>query len=159
MTEPPDRTVVMLAGPEASAALARLESACFDAPWSDESLRALLDDGLTRAWVLCDRSGEGAAGALVRVVAGEGELLRLAVRPDRRRHGLGARLLYEVLAAVAEECPLGVHLEVRASNVVARHLYARAGFLDTGRRGDYYHAPREDAVLMHWAPPGPRHRG
>ena len=89
---------------------------------------------------------------MLRVVAGEGELLRIAVHPDTRRQGVGRALLRAVLSAVADACPLGVFLEVRASNVAARHLYAREGFVEHGRRRDYYHAPREDAILMHWRP-------
>jgi len=42
----------------------------------------------------------------------------------------------------------GVHLEVRASNEAARALYARLGFVETGRRPRYYAAPEEDAVLL-----------
>lgn len=145
--------VVREAGPEACDALATLEAASFDVPWSADALGELLADGLTRAWV-----GEAAGGlcgaGLLRVVAGEGELLRIAVHPADRRHGVGRALLRAILSAAADACPYGIHLEVRASNVAARHLYARQGFVDHGRRRDYYQAPREDAVLMHWRPAG-----
>jgi ribosomal-protein-alanine N-acetyltransferase len=145
--------VIREAGLEAGGALGDLEAACFEVPWSTPAVRALLDDGLTRAWV-ARRSGAVVGGALVRVVAGEGELLRIAVHPDQRRHGVGRAMLGVILSAVADACPHGVHLEVRASNVAARHLYAREGFVEHGRRRDYYQAPREDAILMHWRPAG-----
>lgn len=145
--------VIREAGLEAGGALGDLEATCFEVPWSTAAVRALLDDGLTRAWV-ARRSGAVVGGALVRVVAGEGELLRIAVRPDQRRHGVGRALLGVILSAVADACPHGVYLEVRASNVAARHLYAREGFVDHGRRRDYYQAPTEDAILMHWRPAG-----
>jgi len=146
-----DGIVVSEVGIEASREIADLESASFDGPWSREALAALLGDGLTRAWVA--RSADGVVGAAVlRVVAGEGELLRIAVRPDERQRGIGSRLLGDVVSAVADGCPHGIHLEVRASNVAARRLYARHGFVESGRRRDYYQAPQEDAVLMHWLP-------
>jgi ribosomal-protein-alanine N-acetyltransferase len=90
--------------------------------------------------------------ALLRVVAGEGELLRIAVHPEVRQQGVGGALLTAVLSAIADACPLGVFLEVRAANVAARRLYARAGFIESGRRRDYYQAPREDAIVLHWRP-------
>ena len=140
------------AGSEASAAVAALEGDCFDVPWSTAAVRSLLGDGLTRVWEA--RTAQAVVGtALLRIVAGEGELLRIAVHPDARRRGVGRALLQVVLSAAADACPLGVYLEVRASNVAARRLYERAGFVDNGWRRDYYQAPREDAILMHWRPP------
>lgn len=150
MTSP---VTVCETGSEACPAIALLESACFDVPWSIAAVRSLLDDGLTRVWVA--RTSSGVVGAaLLRIVAGEGELLRIAVHPESQRQGIGRVLLRAVLSAIADACPLGVYLEVRASNVAARHLYAREGFVERGRRRDYYDAPREDAILMHWRPAG-----
>ena len=145
--------MVRESGSEMCPAFAALESVCFDVPWSIASVRALLDDGLTRVWE-ARTSSTIVGAALLRVVAGEGELLRIAVHPDTRRQGVGRALLRAVLSAVADACPLGVFLEVRASNVAARRLYAREGFVEHGRRRDYYDAPREDAILMHWRPGG-----
>ncbi|AMY10310.1 ribosomal-protein-alanine N-acetyltransferase [Luteitalea pratensis] len=142
------------AGAEACPAVATLESACFDVPWSITAVRSLLDDGLTRVWEA--RTSQATVGAaILRIVAGEGELLRIAVHPDLRRQGIGRVLLRAVLSAVADACPLGVYLEVRASNIAARHLYAREGFAENGRRKGYYDAPPEDAILMHWRPAAP----
>lgn len=138
-------------GLEACPDIAALEAVCFDVPWSITFVRSLLDDGLTRVWEA--RTSRGTVGtALLRAVAGEGELLRIAVHPDARRQGIGHALLGAVLSAGADACPLGVFLEVRASNVAARRLYASEGFIDHGRRRDYYDAPREDAILMRWRP-------
>jgi len=142
---------VVETGAEASPAIAGLEGACFDVPWSIGSVRSLLDDGLTRVWV-AQASSAVVGAALLRIVAGEGELLRIAVHPGHQRQGIGGVLLRTILSAIADACPLGVYLEVRASNVAARHLYAREGFVEDGRRRDYYEAPREDAILMHWRP-------
>ena len=143
--------IVRETGIEAGAAIAALEAACFDAPWSIADLRSLLDGGLARVWT-AGSSTDVVGAAVLRIVAGEGELLRIAVHPERQRQGVGRALLRAVLSAGADACPLGVHLEVRASNGAARRLYEREGFVEQGRRRDYYGAPREDAVLMHWRP-------
>lgn len=142
-------------GREAAAHLAVVEAASFDVPWSAAAIEALLGDGLTRAWVARDAADALLGAAMLRVVAGEGEFLRIAVRPTARRQGVADAMMRAILSVLADACPHGVHLEVRASNVAARHLYARQGFVDHGRRRDYYQAPREDAVLMHWRPARP----
>lgn len=74
-----------------------------------------------------------AAFALYRIVAGEGELLNLAVSRDHRRRGFALQLL-QALFALA---PIW-HLEVRESNAPAIALYTRAGFHRIGRRANYY---------------------
>jgi ribosomal protein S18 acetylase RimI-like enzyme len=39
-------------------------------------------------------------------------------------------------------------LEVRVSNAPARALYRRLGFVETGRRKNYYAEEQEDALTM-----------
>jgi len=80
--------------------------------------------------------------ALYRLVAGEGELLNLAVDPQWRRRGVASSLLEAILG----EAELW-HLEVRVSNQGARELYLAKGFIEVGRREKYY-ADGEAAVLM-----------
>jgi [ribosomal protein S18]-alanine N-acetyltransferase len=142
------------AGQEDVTVLTYLDAACFDAPWRAPDFDTLLAGGLTRAWRL-DVAGEPAAYAVVRVVAGEGELLRMGVHPDRRRQRLAATLLRAILTEVAPLVPHGLHLEVRAANGPARALYAQQGFVESGRRRGYYASPREDAVLLRWQPSRP----
>lgn len=147
-----DALIVERADASLAGSIAAIEAAVFDRPWDVAALRALIDGGLTHAYV-ARQAGEVVGVALLRVVAGEGELLRIAVAPGQRRRGIGARVLHDVLSVAADACPLGVHLEVRASNDAARRLYAGAGFVETGRRRDYYELPIEDAILMHWPQP------
>ncbi len=146
-----DALVVAMAGLAQVPALAMVEASAFDEPWSADTIRGLLADGLSRAWVATE-SGDAVATALVRIVAGEGELLRIGVRPSHRRRGIGRRLIDAVKADVAGACPDGLHLEVRAANTAARRLYASAGFEQTGRRPGYYAVPPDDAILLRWMP-------
>jgi [ribosomal protein S18]-alanine N-acetyltransferase len=88
-------------------------------------------------------AGEVLAGfVLYRVVAGEGEILNLAIHPEWRRRGLGRALLREIWPLAGTW-----HLEVRPSNGEAIALYESLGMRVTGRRPKYY-ADGEDAVLM-----------
>lgn len=79
----------------------------------------------------------GAGFALSRIVYDEAELLLLAVAPPYRRFGLGSALLAAVAAAARTARATRLHLEMRAGNPAA-NLYARAGFVEVGRRRNYY---------------------
>ena len=74
---------------------------------------------------------------LVRQVAGEAELLLLAVLPQARGRGLGARLLQRFAEDAARTGARKLHLEVRESNPAA-DLYRRHDFVVEGRRRKYY---------------------
>lgn len=139
--------VTRRARPDDADDLAALDAACFDVGWDGPSLRALLAGELTVAWRR-DVGNELAAAVLVRCVAGEGEILRIAVAPGHRRQGHARALMSALIADLAPSLSHGLHLEVRASNTAARTLYASLGFADVGRRPRYYVAPPEDAVLM-----------
>lgn len=89
-------------------------------------------------WLSLARAGEAVIGfALARVVVNEAELLLLAVRRDGQRRGVGQRLLDSFIAAAAERGADRLHLEVREGNHAVK-LYSRAGFLEVGRRRNYY---------------------
>ena len=72
--------------------------------------------------------------------------MTLAVRPERRRRGLGQALVEAALADPASAGARRVYLEVRPSNLAARALYGSLGFTETGVRPRYY--GDEDALLM-----------
>jgi len=80
--------------------------------------------------------------AMYRVIAGEGELLNLAVHPSARRSGVGGALLQQMMQLAALW-----HLEVRESNMAAIGLYRSMGFVQVGRRSAYY-ADGEAAILF-----------
>lgn len=129
-------------------ALAALHARCFRTPppWRAADFAGFLADPL--AFLLV----EGDAGFLLgRVVAGEAELLTLAVAPEARQRGMGrklvARFLYQAQLRQADRA----FLEVAADNIVALRLYESAGFARAGRRRDYYLTPegrRVDALVL-----------
>jgi ribosomal-protein-alanine N-acetyltransferase len=73
----------------------------------------------------------------------EREILNLAVVPDFRRSGLATQLLQLEFQNRAIFL-----LEVRESNLAARALYQRLGFVEISRRKDYYDHPSETAIVM-----------
>ena len=87
----------------------------------------------------------------MRVVADEAEILTLAVHPEARGRGQGARLVAEGVAAAGARGAYRIFLEVADDNASARAVYARAGFVEAGRRTAYYSRPdgsRADALLL-----------
>jgi ribosomal-protein-alanine N-acetyltransferase len=84
----------------------------------------------------------------LRVIAGEAEILNLAVAPECRQRGVGRALLVAGLKCAQEAGAHKIFLEVRSSNVGARALYASLGFREDGRRSNYYRDPFEDALVL-----------
>jgi len=131
------------------AALAQAHAAAFDEPWSaDDILRFASDRG---GFALVAEDGEALAGfILCRQMAGEAEVLTLAVRPEARRRGIG-RALLEAALALSTPTSSAMFLEVAADNPGAIALYQGAGFSVVGRRASYYgrrDAPSVDALVM-----------
>lgn len=126
-------------GPPLPAWVTELDAATFGEAWGPLARH----EGL---WVL-----EAAAFARWSLVpiAHEGELLRIAVAPERRGQGLGAELLKAVQRELRGVGFTSLFLEVRAGNVAARALYAACGWQEVGRRARYY-GDGEDAVLCAW---------
>ncbi len=136
------------AGPADLAALAELEALASLDPWNEAQIAVeVARPAPDAALVLAGRSGVRAWCA-VRVVAGELQLMSLAVHPDERRRGLGRFLLGAALQAAARAGANRALLEVRASNTAARALYSLFGFVPLGVRTQYYRAPPEDALVL-----------
>lgn len=110
----------------------------FGEAWSATQLAGtlVLDGSFARQAI--DGSGAILGFSLARVVAGEAELLLVAVDRQWRRRGIG-RLLVDKVADDAHRHGAGaLFLEVRENNSAARDLYRALGFVDVGRRVNYY---------------------
>ena len=107
-----------------------------------------------RALVLVAERGEGLIGSVVLQQTGvDWELENIVVANQYRRRGVGHRLLDQAIAHIQSVHGERLLLEVRASNTVARVLYAKYGFEQIGRRKDYYRDPLEDALIFALALP------
>jgi ribosomal-protein-alanine N-acetyltransferase len=98
--------------------------------------------------LVVDDSRSPTGFAVFRVAADEAELLTIAVDPDRRRMGVGRRLLAEGLAQVAERGACRVFLEVGEHNLAARRLYEGHGFAVVSERRGYYDGPDPQTALI-----------
>lgn len=130
------------------AEVARLEKTLYEFPWSLGNFRDSVAAGYD-CWVVCH--GEEIVGYAVLMIAlDEAHLLNFAVASDWQNRGIGRAFLACILdVARGAACQI-VYLEVRPSNLAARHLYRRAGFQQIAIRPSYYPAMagREDALFL-----------
>jgi [ribosomal protein S18]-alanine N-acetyltransferase len=136
-------------------AIVDIERHSFGDPWSEATFRDLLR--LRHAIFLVATEGGGGAVCgyvIAAVVAGEAEVLNLAVAPHSRGRGLGGKLLDAGLGIVGERGAREVFLEVRESNSAALALYTSRGFATLSRRAKYYRNPVEDALVLRRAVEG-----
>ena len=127
--------------------VAAIEKACFNAPWSENSLELLCRDGIGMGMV-CHSDGKVCAYGGMLCVVDEGQITNIATLPEYRRMGYGAAIV-EALKKYAKYNGLhSITLEVRESNKAAIGLYSAHGFKVTGKRKDFYTKPTESALIM-----------
>jgi ribosomal-protein-alanine N-acetyltransferase len=102
----------------------------------------------SRTALVVEQDGNVVGFIVGRQVEDEWEIENIAVTGTARRHGLGSRLVGELLDLARSRGGKSVFLEVRESNRAARSLYEKWGFLEVGRRKTYYQNPPEDALVL-----------
>jgi ribosomal-protein-alanine N-acetyltransferase len=125
-----------------------VERASYQFPWSEGIFRDCL-----RVGYLCrvaEQDGEVVAYGIVAMGAGEAHVLNLCVAEGVRGRGIGRRMLMLLIERSVQAGVQDVFLEVRPSNLHAIALYQSFGFIEVGRRRDYYQAigGREDALVL-----------
>ena len=129
------------------AQIAHLETVCFSDPWSEKAIASELNNPLS-FWLVatCGEDVVGYVGS--QAVLGEADMMNLAVCPEYRRTGLGSRLVQALIDGLdGLECR-SLTLEVRVSNEAAIALYEKIGFVQVGKRPNYYFHPKEDALIL-----------
>jgi len=125
----------------------RIEESIFGLPWSYDSFLSAIEreDNV----YLVATEGQKIMGYVgMYVLFGEGEIVNVAVAEEYRRRGVARALMEELFAYKEERSLERLILEVRLSNLPAKHLYDSLGFSEIGIRKDFYEAPREDAYIM-----------
>ena len=137
------------AGVSAAPVMAALHAEAFEDGWSAGAFEDLLRMPGARGTIALEL-GEPVAFLLTRAAADEAEIITIGTRAGAQRRGVARRLLAHGLAELAAQRLRHVFLEVAASNVAARNLYAGQGFREAGRRKGYYRRKdgAEDAVVM-----------
>jgi ribosomal-protein-alanine N-acetyltransferase len=142
------RTEIRLMQPADLKAVAAVERAAYQYPWSLGIFRDCLLAGYQ--CLVLDVAGTVTGYGIMSIAAGEAHLLNLCVHPNAQHFGYGRRLLSALMLRAAEADADKVFLEVRPSNEIALRLYRSVGFEQIGIRPAYYQADhgREDAVIL-----------
>lgn len=142
--------VIADAAPEDAAALAAVHAEGFDEAWTAEAIARLV-----RADASLTLKVSAADGTIVGFVMGflaadESEVLTIAVAQRARRQGVGLLLMSAFADAAQLAGASSVYLDVAQSNLAARRLYERLGYVETGRRRGYYKRAGggEDAIVL-----------
>jgi ribosomal-protein-alanine N-acetyltransferase len=113
-------------------------------PWRQASASASAAPRAARPFII------GFSG--IWIMAGEAHITNIAVRRQYQGRGLGEMLLIATIDLAASLNASFLTLEVRVSNLVARKLYEKYAFTETGQRRGYYLDNHEDAVIMSTEP-------
>ena len=127
--------------------LSELDKKCFSVPWSEKSF---FDESHNKLAVYFVAKEDGVIIGYAGYwnVAGEGCITNIAVIPEKRRMGIGKKLIEEMIKSAKELDLSLLTLEVRESNTAAISLYKSFGFEELGKRKNYYTNPVEDALIM-----------
>lgn len=127
----------------------RLDQTCYPPgiAYSRFALREFLEAPGARAWVAEEETQLVGFIIVRRVGPGRGHVITLDVRQDRRRRGLGTKLLETAEAWLAEQGVRRVRLETAADNEAAVAFWQQAGYQTLGVLPRYY-LDRVDAYRM-----------
>jgi len=125
-----------------------IERQVYARPWSPNLFVAEMTDSNNRCYLVArvDKTVVGYGGLIC--YGDEAHVTNIAVDPQRHRHGIGARLLHELVTQAIEMGGHAVSLEVRVTNWGAQRMYGRFGFRPVGIRRNYYQELHEDALIM-----------
>lgn len=127
--------------------VAALEAICFDDPWSERSVASELDNPLS-LWLTAVEDDKVVGYVGSQTVMGETDMMNVAVHPEYRRRHIAEDLILALVENLKGKESHCLTLEVRASNEGAIRLYEKLSFSQIGRRKNYYHNPKEDALIL-----------
>ncbi len=114
------------------------------AHWSPDQYKKLVGSGIV---LVAEEAGTLCGFVCAQAAAGVWEIENVEVDAGFLRRGIASELVHELIQRAQNEAAPAILLEVRESNLPARGLYEKHGFLVVGRRRAYYRDPAEDAIL------------
>lgn len=125
-----------------------IEDATFATPWSRQSIEREVTGNPCARYLVATEGAKVLGYAGMWLVMDEAHITNVAIDESRRGEGIGEKLMRALVQLAADSGMNWMTLEVRVSNIPAQNLYKKLGFINVGRRKNYYEDNHEDAVLM-----------
>ncbi|MDD3652641.1 MAG: ribosomal protein S18-alanine N-acetyltransferase [Desulfotomaculaceae bacterium] len=124
-----------------------IERVSYTTPWSRQVFFSEIQNKFAHYIVaLSDEQVVGYIGMWI--IFDDAQITNIAVHPCCRSNNVGRQLMQEMIKRGVKMGITRLTLEVRPSNLVARHLYTTLGFVEKGVRKKYYTDNNEDAIIM-----------
>lgn len=124
-----------------------IEDDSFSMPWTRRALEYQMNAQNCVFLAALGEQNEVLGYVGLMFVIDEGYISNVAVAPEYRRQGVADKLISALIEREKDALAF-MTLEVRESNLPAISLYAKHGFIEVGKRKNYYDRPKENALLM-----------
>ena len=126
--------------------IAHIEKECFSAPWSVAQVKDEIEkENVIFLSAVAENNFCGYISG--QLILDEFYISNVAVTESFRGNGIASALIEHLISLLSEKnCSL-MTLEVRESNVNARKLYEKFGFVNLGIRKNFYSHPTENACI------------
>ena len=128
-----------------------LHAAAFRYSWGEHEFERLISASNAFGDAAIDPKKKTLIGFILsRVAADEAEVLTIVVAAAHRKRGVGRKLVASHIARLRNVRVKALFLEVGENNAPARKLYANLGFVEVGRRKNYYRtdSPAEQSAAL-----------
>lgn len=125
-----------------------VEEESFQTPWSKEAFENELTTNKFAYYYVLELDSEIVGYAGMWLILDEAHVTNVAIKPNVRGLKLGELIMRHLMTTAKFYGATSMTLEVRVSNEVAKNLYYKLNFEDSGIRKNYYADTMEDALIM-----------
>ena len=118
----------------------------FDTFWQPINLKSELEN-INSQYVVAKLNSQIVGFAGIWYSVDDAHITNIVVHKDFREHGIGCKLLENLIRLAKEHKKASLTLEVNTKNTIAQKLYTKYGFENLGIRKKYYKGV-EDAFIM-----------
>ena len=127
--------------------LAELEKLCFSRPWSQKAIEDEVNNPNAFFVTAVDEEKILGYGGM-HCTHQECYIDNIAAFGHQRKKGVGTAIVEGLVQEAQRRGAEYISLEVRPSNRPAVGLYTKLGFMEEGRRRNFYSDPTEDALIL-----------
>ncbi len=131
--------------------LAKLHAECFKQNWGTAELTSIFEQKGVFFLSVRQSSPKGKFDlgfVVIRAIAGEAEVLTIAVSPKQQNKGIGRKLMEAAIFQLYSDRTEALFLEVDDTNLSALKLYTKLGFKQVGERKAYYAASEGSGTAL-----------